>query len=70
MNPINTGIHAGMGLIYMLDHSIGFIRKGDIVVISPEYDHFYGNNAYGGETLLRTIFDVNRKGIYDLRMDQ
>ncbi len=59
VNPINTGIHASIGLIYMMDNSINYIRSGDVVIISPEYEQFYGNFAYGKEELLRTVCEVN-----------
>jgi len=58
LNPINTGVHASIGLIYMLDHTLDYIKAGDVVVVIPEYSQFFDNFAYGGEELLRTIFDV------------
>ena len=61
INTINTGIHASIGLIYMMSNSLEFIKEGDIVILVPEYQQFYGDYAYGndGEELTRTIFDVN-----------
>lgn len=61
INLINSGIHANIGLIYMMSNSLQYIRKGDIVILVPEYQQFYGDYAYGneGEELTRTIFDVN-----------
>ena len=71
LNPVNTSIHASLGLIYMLDHTRQYIREGDIVVVVPEYDHFYGNYAYGHEELLRTALDVpSSKGLLQLRKPQ
>ena len=70
LNPINTSIHATIGLVYMLDNTIDLIRSGDIVVISPEYTHFYGKFAYGGKELLRTVFDVSLESINTLRSNQ
>jgi hypothetical protein len=70
LNPINTAIHAAIGLIYMLDHSLLYIQQGDIVVVSPEYDFFYGGLAYGGEELLRTILDVSPSELWGLRRKQ
>lgn len=61
INPINTGVHASTGLIYMMSNSEEFIKEGDIIILVPEYQQFYGEFAYGseGEELTRTIFDVN-----------
>ena len=70
MNPVNLGIDAGLGLLYMLDSSIEHIRTSDIVVVSPEYSHFYGDFAFGNQTLLRTVLDVDRKDIALLKIEQ
>ena len=58
LNPINTAVHASIGLQHMMDNTIQFIKEGDIVVLAPEYDHFYGSFVYGSEELLRTVVDV------------
>lgn len=72
INPINTGIHASIGLIYMMSNSLEFIKQGDIVVLVPEYQQFYGDYAYGndGEELTRTIFDANISKIHLLNIKQ
>ena len=59
LNPVNTGIHASIGLIYMLENGVENIKEGDIIVVAPEYSQFYGNFAYGGNELLRTVLDVD-----------
>ncbi|WP_379824491.1 hypothetical protein [Flavobacterium notoginsengisoli] len=62
-NPINNGIHAALGLEYLLNEAAPYIKEGDVIIISPEYTHFYGNTAYGSEVLCRMFFDVDfRKG--------
>lgn len=58
LNPINTTIHAGIGLEYMMDNTLQYVNEGDIVVVAAEYQHFFGNFVYGGEELLRLITDV------------
>ncbi|GJM34354.1 MAG: hypothetical protein DHS20C18_33550 [Saprospiraceae bacterium] len=70
LNPVNTGIHASIGLIFMMNEALPYIRRGDIVVVAPEYDHFFGTFAYGKEELLRTIFDVDRSGYKNLKVRQ
>jgi len=59
INPINKGVNAGIGLIYMMDEILPYIKEGDIIVISPEYDQFYGNFAYGNSRLLWTLMNFN-----------
>jgi hypothetical protein len=39
---VNMGIHAGLGLRYMLAQCKPFIQEGDFIIVSPEYEHFYG----------------------------
>ena len=58
LNPINTSITVNIGLIYMMDDMLKYIKKGDVVIAAPEYAQYYNKDAYGGEPLLRIIFDV------------
>lgn len=41
VNVINAGLHAGVGIKFMLDDVAEYVREGDVVVIAPEYQHFY-----------------------------
>ncbi|HMK06531.1 MAG TPA: hypothetical protein VK476_03310 [Flavobacterium sp.] len=70
LNPVNTGVHAAIGLVFMLDHTIKYVRKGDVIVIAPEYDQFNGNFAYGAQELLRTYVDLKSKDLDILRFQQ
>lgn len=70
VHPINTAIHAAIGLQYMLDSILPHIRKGDIVVVSPEYNYFYGDFFYGGEELLRTVADMDVSYMCTMRVPQ
>ena len=58
LSPINTAIHVEIGLQHMMDNTIQYVNEGDIIVIAPEYEHFYGRTVYGGEPLLITVADV------------
>ena len=55
---INAGLGAGQGLKFMLDNTSKYLTEGDILVIAPEYHHFYGDNAYGN-TDLAVLFIVD-----------
>ncbi len=48
---VNMGLYAKLGLKYMLAQVRPYIGKGDIVVVVPEYDQFYGDFANGDHTL-------------------
>ena len=70
MNVINAAIHVTLGAKFMLDSTLEYVRPGDVVVIALEYPQFYGNNMYGGEELLRTVLDVDRKSLSLLNLRQ
>lgn len=70
LNPINTGISVGIGLCYMLDNTLKHVRKNDVVVVSPEYDHFFDRVSLGDEHLVRTVFDVAPESLPSLKLPQ
>src|SRR5262245_52969609 len=45
-NPVNMGLYANFGLPFMFREAQAGLRKGDVVVLSLEYDYF------GNEDLL------------------
>jgi len=49
---VNMGMHAGLGLKYMLDCIRPLLRKDDWVVIVPEYEQFVGNTFEGNFNLV------------------
>lgn len=55
---VNMGIHAGVGLEYIINDIKPFVKKGDILILMPEYEHFYTDNFYGEIELVSVIFDV------------
>jgi hypothetical protein len=70
LKPINTSIHATIGLIYMMKSTLPYIKTGDIIVLSAEYNQFYGDFAYGGEELLRTVLEISPSTLGSLQKDQ
>ncbi len=54
-NVINMGLHAGIGAKYYLNDYIQYIKKGDIVVISPSY---YADFSLGGNGTTETMIDL------------
>jgi hypothetical protein len=38
--PVNLGLHAGLGLGFMLNEVESLAKRGDIIVLSPEFEHF------------------------------
>ena len=39
-HPVNMGLHLRIGFEFMLQEVEPFLRRGDVVVVSPEYDAF------------------------------
>ncbi len=70
IKPINTGIVGTLGLYYMMDHIVPFIKKNDIIVLSPECDQFFGNLALGEEELLRTFWEIPSNANTPLSLEQ
>ena len=68
--PINTGIMGSLGLVFMMDCTLPYIKASDIVIIAPEYANFYGDNAYGGEALAKMLLDVEPSYFQKLRLKQ
>lgn len=54
MKTINVALHMGLGLRLMLSEVLDYCREGDILVLSPEYEHFYGG-AYGSSETIAMI---------------
>jgi hypothetical protein len=51
MPVINTGFNADLGLKFMLDNISNYLMEGDMLVIAPEYHHFFNTQTYGKSTL-------------------
>lgn len=49
---VNMGLHAGVGLEYILREARQFVEEGDIVVVSPEYEQFFGRQVWGRQQLV------------------
>ena len=70
VNPINTAISWNIGFVYMFENTLKYLRPGDVVVASIEYNQFFDGAMYGGHDLVRTIFDVAPGEFADLRLRQ
>lgn len=49
LEPVNMGIHIGLGLNYMFEEVYDHLRKGDVLLVSAEYNHFLKEGSYYGE---------------------
>lgn len=65
---VNMSLHAGFGLDFMLGQIINRVKKGDIVLISPEYDLFRKHFSKGvGMNIYEFIVNEN-KYIYEFSL--
>lgn len=58
LNPINTAVNAGIGIKYMLENTLQYIKSGDVIILAFEYDLFQRSYEYTTDELLRIIVDV------------
>jgi hypothetical protein len=56
MPVINAGLTRPMGLEFMLDFASRYLCSGDVLMISPEYEHFFCDEAYGVEGKLEPLY--------------
>lgn len=70
-NVVNYGFHAGIGLRYMIDDVSQYVRKGDVIVIAPEYPQFYNGVMNGNpETLGPLMFYTGFRNITHMNKAQ
>lgn len=58
MRVVNTGLHAGLGLVYQMRSVQRYLHAGDVVVLVPEYSMFGSSTRYGDMELLSVLIDV------------
>ncbi|NLK94925.1 MAG: hypothetical protein GX275_07010 [Clostridiales bacterium] len=66
---INFGLHAGAGLKYYLDIVTPYTKEGDIIIILPEYEHYFNDSFYGSDALAEMI-EFYPPGIFTLSIEQ
>lgn len=67
MPVINLGLHAGLGLRFILTDISNEIRSNDIIMLSPEYQFFLDKSStYGEYSLMQALFVVYPEGFKKL----
>jgi hypothetical protein len=62
---INMGLHAGLGLKFMINEVKPFIKANDVVLIIPEYDYFLVPGAgFGQGTTIISLINVNSQALW------
>ena len=64
---VNMGLHAGLGIVYSLNHVRRHIHPGDCVVACPEFANFDDSGScYGSEVLVSLLTDIRPSESVDL----
>lgn len=62
MEPVNMGIHVGLGLNYMFEEIYDELREGDVLVVSAEYTHYLSEEHYlGSGEALTDMYLIHRQ---------
>ena len=70
MPVCNTGVNYIFGLLSQLRLFEEYVHTGDIVVVFPEYQQFYGDLYLGNEELLGLLSSVYPRGFKTLTLKQ
>lgn len=52
---VNLGLHAGVGLKYILNEVKPYIRPKDIIILIPEYENYFDNSLNGEQVLVQLL---------------
>lgn len=56
-NPVNLGIYAGVGMRFVLNQARESMKKGDIILLAPEYELLQQPNYGDGHLLLELLHE-------------
>lgn len=56
MEPVNMGIHIGLGLNYMFEQVAEHLKAGDVLLMSAEYQNFMDMQTYLGDEGLTDMY--------------
>ena len=54
----------------MMNNTLSYVKEGDIVVLVPEYQHFYNEFFKGQDELLRLVLEVEIMSARHLNFQQ
>lgn len=67
-HPVNMGLHAALGLKFMLKQSSPYIRSNDWIIVAPEYQQFV--RASGQSEMLMNMLEANPRAARLLTREQ
>lgn len=69
-NVVNFGLHAGIGIRYVMEDYLNYVKKNDLAVIQIEYAHFYTGGNGNNRTLTQLMVATNWRHIEQMNMQQ
>ena len=70
MNVINMGLHAGIGIKYILQDCYQYVSENDIVILQMEYSNFFNGGDGSAETLQGLMAATNWRNFWKLNLHQ
>lgn len=58
---VNMGIHIGLGLDFMFNQVEKYLKQGDILLVSAEYQHYIDESTYYGDEGLTDMYLVKKE---------
>lgn len=70
MNPVNTGLDCNIGLVGMIENILSYVKRDDVILLSIEYEQFFGRLLYGGYPCPVIDFEVSPSNLQKLSVQQ
>lgn len=70
VNVINLGLHAGIGIKYVLQDCFQYVSESDIVILQMEYSNFFKGGDGSAETLQGLMAATNWRNFWNLTLYQ
>ena len=67
INVVNMGVNAGFGLKFIIDSTYNLLNKNDILILIPEYQHFFSIYSAGTSP---TVYNAYQQANVPLNKDQ
>ena len=67
---VNFGLNKGVGIRYLLDDCLQYIRKGDVVVLQIEYDNFFNGGNGNVRDLTQLLIATDWRNLSHLNAQQ
>lgn len=69
MNVVNFGLHAGIGIRYVMNDYLNYLKNGDVVVMQVEYSNFFTGGNGNDRTLTQLMMATDFRNIESLNIN-